>query len=83
MIKVLFEKYNHHGNEVWVRPDLKGKHREFCLCHVCKKLDMVNREKNCPIAKALYENCVKFKLVTPVWECPDFESKPEEGITNG
>jgi len=70
-----YEKYNHHENEVWVRSDLKGKHRDYCLCHSCKKLDMVDRKKNCKIASALYKNCVEFKLVTPVWECPEFDKK--------
>ncbi|MFC1453646.1 hypothetical protein ACFLQL_00515 [Verrucomicrobiota bacterium] len=75
MLQILFEQYDHHGNKVWVRPELKGKHRIHCLCHApCKKLDMVDREKNCPIAQALYENCVKHKVVTPVWECPNFEA---------
>lgn len=74
-----FEKYDHHGNEVWVKSDLKGKHREHCLCHSCKKLDISDRKKNCSIANALYKNCVKFKLVIPVWECPNFEQKIFEG----
>ena len=70
----IYEQYNHHGNVVWVRSALKGTHRDHCLCHApCKKLDMVNRENNCPIARALYENCVKFKVVTPIFECPNFE----------
>ena len=70
-----YEKYNHHKREVFVRTDLKGKHREYCLCHSCEKLDMVNRDKNCPIAKILFDTCVKFDLVTPVFECPNFSEK--------
>ena len=70
-----YEKYIHHGNEVWVRSDLKGSHRDHCLCHSCSKLNIDDRAKNCPIAKALYDNCVNFKVVTPVFECPEFVSK--------
>lgn len=27
-------------------------------------------EGNCEIANAVFENCAKFGIVTPVWECP-------------
>jgi hypothetical protein len=63
-------RYRHHGREVVVRADLKGKHRDHCLCYGCGKYP------GCPIAKAVFDNCVKFDLVTPVWECPDFERLP-------
>ena len=71
----MYEKYIHHGNEVWVRTDLKGKHRECCLCFSCSKLNINDRAKNCPVANALYDNCVKFCVVTPVLECPAFDEK--------
>jgi hypothetical protein len=29
--------YEHHGHNVAVRSDLKGKHREHCLCYRCSK----------------------------------------------
>jgi len=64
-------RYIHHGTWVWVREDLKGKHREHCLCHSCKYFQL-NTHWNCPIAQANYENCVKYSIVTPVWECPNF-----------
>lgn len=73
-----YEQYEHHGKQVWVRSDLKGKHRKHCLCMVCKKINIVDRDKNCPIAQILFNNAVKFNLVTPVWECPEFESKIKE-----
>lgn len=69
--------YIHHGNKVKVRKDLKGKHRELCLCFSCKLLNTENREKNCSIANAVYDNCVKYKLTTPVTECPSFKEKDE------
>jgi hypothetical protein len=70
-----FEKYNHHGKEVWVRTSLKGKHRDICLCHSCKFLDVTSKEKNCPIANKLFQLCKEEGLVTPVFECPKFEEK--------
>jgi hypothetical protein len=29
------EQYKHHGDEVYVDRELKGKYREHCLCHQC------------------------------------------------
>lgn len=76
-----YERYNHHDTNVWVRSDLKGLHRKYCLCHSCKKLNMIDRNKNCPIAKDLFNNCVKHNVVTPVFECPNFEEDIlKEGI---
>ena len=72
-----YVKYNHHGAEVMVREDLKGKHRDHCLCFACKKANLFDADKSnkCKIADAIYQNCVKFNLVTPVFECPEFEEK--------
>jgi hypothetical protein len=72
-----FVQYSHHGNIVWVEFENIGKHRDFCLCWSCKKLKP-GEEDNCHIAKAVYKNCVDFKLVTPVWECPEFEWRKGE-----
>ena len=67
-------EYDHHGVAVSVQENLKGLHREHCLCWLgCKKFKPQNREGNCAIANALYRNCVHYNVVTPVWECPDFE----------
>jgi hypothetical protein len=71
----MYEKYEHHGNVVWVRSDLKGKHREHCLCFNCNELNIDNRKKNCSIANALYKLDVKYAITTPVFECPYFDQK--------
>lgn len=68
-----YEQYEHHGSMVWVRSDLKGKHRKNCLCFSCKRLKLGLPETNCPKAQELYEYCVKHGMTTPVFECPDFE----------
>lgn len=68
-----FEQYEHHGVQVWTRKDLRGLHRSYCLCHVCRKLNLTDRSKNCPIANLLYAVCVKCGITTPVFECPDFD----------
>jgi len=64
-------KYRHHGTKVWVREDLRGRHREHCLCWSCTKF-FPSEADNCPIAQANYEFCVAHNVVTPVWECPMF-----------
>jgi hypothetical protein len=72
-------KYTHaYGGggaaEVFVDEDLKGKHREHCLCHKCEKFKPGSAD-NCKIASAVFGNCVKFSIVTPVWECPEYRQK--------
>lgn len=67
-----FIQYTHFQEPVWVREDLKGKHREFCLCYSCSKFKPEDREKNCPIANMVFSLCVVQDLVLPVWECPCF-----------
>jgi hypothetical protein len=71
-------KYNHYGADVSVRKELKGKHREYCLCHICEKFTPRDRAENCQIANIMYGLCVKLNLVTPVWECPEFKEKGNE-----
>ena len=70
-----YEQYNHHGELVWVRQDLKGHHREYCLCHECTKLNTDDPQKNCPVAQMLFELDKKADITTPVWECPNFKRK--------
>ena len=67
-----YELYEHHGKKLWVRSDLKGKHREHCLCFSCEKLDTVKPDKNCEIANALYRFDILANVTTPVWECKKF-----------
>jgi len=67
----MIEWYEHHGNTVAVRSDLKGRHRENCLCHTCDKFKPEDREANCPIASEVYALDCERGLVTPVWECPE------------
>jgi len=74
----MFDKYEHHGNMVTVRSDLKGRHAEFCLCQTPCKFFKPGAEDNCPVAQATYKNCVNHGLVTPVFECPKFEEADDE-----
>lgn len=65
--------YEHHGKTVFVKEELMGKHRGYCLCYLCSKLNINSREENCPIANAVYDNCVNYGITSPVFECPNFE----------
>jgi len=75
MARKMIVSYVHHNKEVFVREDLKGKHRDHCLCFICDKFFPDDREKNCRIANIVYQVDITFDLVTPVWECPDFKFK--------
>ena len=67
----VYQKYKHHDAEVWVNPNLRGKHRQHCLCWDCKNFHP-NTNDNCSIANKLFQICVDHDLVTPVYECPKF-----------
>jgi hypothetical protein len=70
-------EYRHHGALVKVDEDLKGKHREYCLCWRCENF-RPGGEHNCKIAGKVFTVCVGHDLVTPVFECPEFvEGKPD------
>jgi len=75
-----YEWYEHWDGKpkVWVRSDLKGKHRDHCLCWACRKLKP-GKPDNCPRAQELYEYCVKHDMTTPVWECPEFDGGQDTG----
>lgn len=72
-VMVSYLHYEHHGGLTWVRSDLIGKHKEYCLCYKCADFKPDHREGNCPRANLLYAIDVILDMVTPVWECPDFE----------
>lgn len=69
------EWYEHHGVMVAVNPELKGEHRQHCLCFECRKFKPGAPETNCPIANLNYAICLAHNIVTPVYECPKFKSK--------
>lgn len=75
-------EYIHHGQKVKVQSELKGRHREHCLCFLgCKYFHPDDREENCVIANNVFENCKKYGIVTPVWECPYYETEKSKSVT--
>lgn len=68
-------KYVHHGQNVSVQTNLKGLHRQHCLCYGCKLFEP-GKGINCIFAQHLYEGLIDKNnpiVVAPVWECEDFE----------
>jgi hypothetical protein len=71
-------EYVHHGAKVTVREDLKGTHRDHCLCFSCAKFRPNNHGENCRVANDTFANCAKHNLTTPVFECLNFvEGEPD------
>ena len=68
-------QYEHHKTLTSVDENLKGRHREHCLCFRCKKFNPEDRGKNCHIANSIYQTCKIFMIVTPVWECTIFQEE--------
>jgi hypothetical protein len=73
MPEIIF--YEHRSKQVAVRKDLRGQHRDYCLCYQCEKFYPQYREGNCGIANELYLLNCKCGITTPVWECQEFEPK--------
>jgi len=73
-------RYDHDGELVSVRRDLKGKERKYDLCHICANF-YPDLEDNCKQAKAVYKVAQKYNLVLPVWECPAFKYRTK--LNNG
>jgi hypothetical protein len=68
-------EYVHHGVNVKVDEDQKGKHKLFCLCFTPCSNFYPGEDRNCQIAQLLFAIDKAFGLVTPVWECPLFHEK--------
>jgi len=78
----MIEQYEHHGHTVSVQTDLRGRHRDHCLCCRCDHFHP-GQIDNCRIAAALYEICCgkidDMMVVTPVWECEAFRPIQVQG----
>jgi len=75
-------RYDHTWGErivnVAVFADLRGKHREHCLCFAGCMFFHPGEANNCEIAQTNFENCVRFDVVLPVYECPKY--RPMIGV---
>ena len=64
-------RYYHHGCEVAVDEDLRGKHREHCLCFRCMNFNP-GTSASCDLSEQNYRACKINRMVMPVYECPKF-----------
>ena len=71
----MYEKYERNGKTAWVRSDLKGKQKEYCMCWDCKKFNPTTDDKGCSIIKNVLSLANNSNIVLPVWECGIFEKK--------
>jgi hypothetical protein len=78
----MYELYVHHGKQVWVRVDLRGRHREHCLCYACERFKP-GEPDNCKRAQRLYSLACELDMVFPVWECPEFACNASAGHVVG
>lgn len=69
-----FLKYFHHGEERWVRSDMMGKNKDFCLCYSCAKFKP-NTPENCEIASGLHAFIIRNHAMAVMWDCAVFEEK--------
>ena len=76
------EKYEHHGVKVSAISELKGKHRDICLCWNCALFSPgnANGQPNCSLAQMNFEMDVKFHLITPVIECQIYVPLEQETL---
>ena len=69
--------YTHHGCNVAVDEELRGKHRDHCLCYRCAKFMPDDKDQNCKLANLNFANCQLNGMVLPVYECPQFIESQE------
>lgn len=68
------EQYEHHGKKVWAFKELRGKHRQHCLCYLCEHFKP-GTDNNCPIANLNFAVCIAHNVTLPVYECAKFTEK--------
>ena len=61
-----YVRYCHHGSFVWVRVDLKSRHRQYCHCWACARMKPGDRKGNCRVANVLYALCILLGMVLVV-----------------
>lgn len=71
----MYENYEKYSKKAWVRSDLKGKQKEFCMCWDCENFEPETDDKGCDIIKNVLTMATERNIVLPVWECGEFEEK--------
>jgi len=71
----MYENYERNNKKAWVRSDLKGKQKEFCMCWDCMKFKPETDDKGCNIIKNVLSMATERNIILPVWECGVFKKK--------
>ena len=66
-------KAAHNGSTVWVRADLQGRQKDYCICWSCRKFKPEAVDKGCPIICSVLRLAAEKGVVLPVWACPVFD----------
>ena len=67
--------FRHHQHIVTAKRELKGKYKQFCMCHECRHFHPDDRPRNCHIANQLFPIMVRTGVTIVIWECPEFEPR--------
>jgi hypothetical protein len=71
----MYQQYEKGRTKVWVRENLKGRQKEFCMCWDCAAFRPEADDRGCPIIKDVLDLAARKTIVLPVWECPEFIEK--------
>ena len=71
----MYENYARSGKQAWVRSDLKGRQKEFCMCWDCRTFQPEAADKGCPTILGVLKMAAEKNIVLPVWECGEFQAK--------
>jgi len=70
------EYFKLNGLQVAANADMRGKHRDQSLCHLCDRFRPMTSQ-NCGIAENLYRQYTTYGVVAPVIECGNFTPKKD------
>ena len=66
---------SNNGKSIWVRADLQGRQKEYCICWNCRKFNPNAADKGCSIIFSVLHLAAEKGVVLPVWACPVFDPK--------
>ena len=66
---------SNNGQPVWVRDDLQGRQKEYCICWACQTFNPGAADKGCPTIFSVLRLAAEKGVILPVWACPTFVKK--------
>jgi hypothetical protein len=60
-------KEEHHGEQVWVNPDVEKLRKKECLCLNCRDMNV------CNYAQVFYKACVEGNIAMIITRCKSFK----------